>query len=221
MTIVEILDGSDRDIKDNISLLAKDYLEKTGKTVCRTCSSDVQLMILTLKNFYNMTQFKFKRHAAMYKNKKGDKVTISNANMTDEKAVAFLKTKPKRIELFSDFPSNWKAMIKGEAKVETDKELKKRLAIEAEEKAAKDKKPKVEAKPKAEPEATEKNGTDTGAGAGAETEEEKTSRLEVEKALLKDDLSKMKLEDLRKKYPDVKSTSIKDFVEKVLESIEG
>jgi len=132
MTIPEILDGTDRTIIANIDLLAKIYLEKTGRKVCRSCPSDVQFMILSLKDIYKMTQFRFKRHAAMYKDRKGDKATISNATMTDEKAVKFLQTNPERIRLFAEYPSNWETMLfsNGHEETEANKEL--RLAAEAE-----------------------------------------------------------------------------------------
>ncbi len=110
MTIIEILQGSKKEILANIDLLAEEYLKIKGKKLNKGCPACVIEMVLTLKNFYKMAQFKFKRHAASYKNKKGDKTTISNSTMTDEKAIAFLKTDPKRIELFSDYPSNWKKL---------------------------------------------------------------------------------------------------------------
>ena len=84
-----------------------------------------------------MTQFKFKRHAASYKNAKGDKTTISNATMSDEKAVEFLATNPERIRLFSDYPSNWETLIVDGVKSETKAQKEKRLAKEAELVAAK------------------------------------------------------------------------------------
>ena len=189
MTIIEILNLTKRDIKENIDLLEKDYLRITGRKVCRTCPSDVQSMILTLKNHYKMTQFKFKRPAAMYKNKKGDKTTISNGNITDEKAIEFLKTKPERIELFSDYPSNWKKMIDNNFVQETEEEKEKRLAIEAE--------------------LEEKRIADL----ANETPEEKELRLAAEK---REDLMKIGLKNLRIKYPNIKATSTKNFVDKVL-----
>ena len=110
-----------------------------------------------------MTNFSFKRHAAQYKNLKGDKTTISNNTMTDEKAVEFLKTNPQRIELFATFPKNWKKLIKGEA--ETSEQLEVRLAIEAE--IADANKAKKE---------TETSGADD----AEETEEERQNRQNAE-----------------------------------------
>lgn len=174
-TIIEVLNGTEKDIASNIDLLAKIYLEKTGRKVCRSCPSDIQYMILSLKHALKMTQFKFKAHAAMYKNKKGDKTTISNSNLTDESAIEFLKTNPERIRLFSEFPSNWETLIYSDGTPETEEEKEKRLSIEAEMKAV-----KLGQKPS--------------------------------KAVL----SKMKLKDLRKMYPTIKATSIKEFVSETL-----
>jgi hypothetical protein len=136
MTIPEILEGTKKDIVANIDLLAKVYLEKTGRKVCRTCPSDINYMILSLKNIYKMTQFKFKRHAAQYKVKKGDKTTISNATLTDEKAVEFLRENPERISLFMTFPSNWEQLLVDGADAETEEEKNARIAAEAEAEAA-------------------------------------------------------------------------------------
>jgi len=199
-SIPEILEGSKKEIQSNIGLLAKDYLEKTGRKVCRTCPSDLNYMILTLKNLYKMTQFKFKRHAAQYKNKKGDRTTLSNSNMTDEKAIEFLNTNPERIRLFSDYPSNWETLILDGLDSETEAEKEKRLAAEAEVAAAMDLNDEVPAE---------------------ETEAEKEMKQaekDAEEALKpkKEDLLKMSLKDLRAKYPNIKATSIKDFVQKVI-----
>ena len=112
--------------------------EKTGRKVCRSCPSDVNYMILSLKNLYNMCQFKFKKHSAQYKNMKGDKVTISNATMTDKSAVEFLRTNPERISLFAVYPSNWETLLIPGSKKETKKAKEARLIIEAELKAKAD-----------------------------------------------------------------------------------
>jgi hypothetical protein len=139
MDIQQILNSSNKIISDNINVLAADYLEKTGKKVCRTCQSGIQLMVLTLKNYYNMVQFKLKE-SKYYRFEKGSKLTLTNHSMTDEKAIAFLKINPERIKLFSQYPSNWKDLIEGKEETEEDKET--RLAIEAELKAASGEAPK-------------------------------------------------------------------------------
>lgn len=174
ITIIEVLNGSKQGVIDNIELLSKDYRAKTGRKVCKTCPSDVQYMLLTLKNIYKMANFKFRKHAAMYKDKKGDKTTISNGNLTDEKAIAFLKTNPERIKLFLEYPSNWKKLIEGEQ--ETKEEQENRLSVEAEKKA----------------------------------KDDTVSNPEREI------LMRIPLKDLRKKYPDIKATSTRVFVDKIL-----
>lgn len=182
--VIEILDGNKNDIINNIDLLAKVYFEKTGKKLNKGCSSCINEMVLILKNQYKMTQFKFKRHAASYKNKKGDRTTISNSTMTDKKAVEFLKTNPERIKLFSVFPSNWKKLVKDGVSSETEAEKEVRLAAEAEAKAV------------------------------AEANENKDN--ESTETLPREDLMKIPLTELRKKFPKIKATSIKDFVDKII-----
>lgn len=217
--IIEILKGGDKLIFKNIDLLIQDYKERTGRKVNTGCPSCVRVVILTLKSIHKMVNFKFKRSAASYKNKKGDKTTISNSTMSNEKALEFLKTDPKRIVLFSVYPSNWKKMIKGDVETPAQKEIS--IAVEAEALALEESKKQ-------------------GGGQGVqETEEDKAARLLIEAAEdeAKDlnkssqgssegsqegskakeaDLMKMSLSDLRKAYPKVKATSIRAFVDKVL-----
>lgn len=122
--MLEILNSTKKEIKKNLQLLAKDYKEKTGRVVCLSCPSDIQYMISSLKIIYKMKNFQFKKHSAQYKNAKGDKTTISNETLTDEKAIQFLKTNPERIRLFSKFPENWKELIKGKQLTEEEKQAK-------------------------------------------------------------------------------------------------
>ena len=186
--MLKILSASKTVIKSNLQLLAKDYKEKTGRTVCLTCPSDIAYMLSTLKTIYKMTVFEFKRERAQYKNAKGDRTTISNNTMTDEKAIEFLKTNPKRISLFSKFPENWKEVIKGTAKTEGQVE--------------------------AEAQAEEATKAAEEAANGGEVDLMKEDCPECIKK--RQELSKMKLSELRKLYPEVKDTSIKGFIEKVL-----
>jgi len=214
--MLKILKGNNETIQKNLDALAKDYFEKTGRKVCRTCPSDIAYMVLSLKNIYKMTVFEFKKHAAQYKNEKGDKTTISNSTMTDAKAIEFLKTNPKRIELFKVYPKNWKKLIKGEAETEDQKEA--RLAIEAElaiaEKAKKEKEAKKGKKESSDDETEEEKE----ARLAAEGSEGSSGQTSIEEQIeeKRQALSKMKLADLRKEYPEVKATSIDTFVEKVL-----
>lgn len=113
LTIEEILEGPEQVIKDNFDLLEDDYIEKFGKKVKKGCSSCIREVVSALKKYYNMSQFRFKGATVHYKIKKGDKFTISNSTMTDEKAIAFLKVNPDRIRLFSEYPENWEELVKG------------------------------------------------------------------------------------------------------------
>jgi len=242
LSIIEILEGTKQDILKNIELLASDYLEKTGRRVCRSCPSDINYMILSLKNIYRMTQFKFKRHAAQYKNAKGDRTTISNGNLTDEKAIEFLRTNPARISLFAVYPSNWETILIDGVDKETPKEKMNRLAIEAELQAAADKSEKLAGitSPEAAAGTSEKTLTEAGTqteGNIDETEEGKeeagteagTLTAEEEAEIAGElaaanatgtsedvqDLSTLSLKELRAKYPEIKATSIKDFIDKI------
>lgn len=229
--MLEILSGSKEKIKANLHLLAKDYREKTGRKVCLTCPSDIAYMILSLKHFYKMTNFAFKRTAAHYKNKKGDKVTISNGTMTDEKAIEFLRTDPKRIKLFSKYPEGWQELLK-KGKM-TDEQVDEQLAIRAEMEAAKAAKAAKNPEGETSSEEKEAEGVKEMKVNEAETlspEEEalKASEEAAEKAAndalngddegkkTEEELLRMKLSELREAYPDIKATSVKDFVKKAL-----
>lgn len=109
--MLEILKGDNKTIRKHAVELAKIYKEKTGRVVCLSCAGDISYMISSLKLIYKMKNFEFRKENAHYKNKKGDRVTISNSNMTDEKAIEFLKINPERISLFSKYPDNWKELI--------------------------------------------------------------------------------------------------------------
>ena len=108
--------------------------------------------------------------------------------MTDEKAVEFLRTNPERIKLFSEYPSNWETLLIEGVSSETDAEIEIRIAAEAEAKAV------AEAK---------------------ENNEDVSSETDAEK-LSYDELMKIPLKDLRKQYPEIKATSIKEFVDQIL-----
>ena len=187
-----ILNAPKQVIQKNLKLLAEDYKEKTGRVVCLNCPSDIQYMISSLKQIYKIMNFEFKRNAAQYKNKKGDKTTISNATLTDEKAIEFLKTNPERIGLFSKFPENWQELIKEEPLSEEELEAKK--AEQAANEALNEGKKEEDC-------------------CDESTEEAPCEECKEKK---RQELSKMKLADLRAAYPEIKATSIKDFVEKVV-----
>lgn len=238
MTIPEILNGTRADLKANIDVLAKDYFEKTGRVVCRSCPSDLNYMILSLKYIYKMTKFKFKRSVARYKNKPTDKEAIYQGNLTDEKAIEFLKTNPERIHLFASYPENWETLIIEEHVDETEAEVEARLAAEAEIEAANGGgEDLVDEAAKAEKEAAEaaeaaiaegsKDVYEKTAESLTEANKEKVAEkvaegnvselTDEEKVLLPaEELMKLKLAELRRLFPEVKDNSIKGFVEEVV-----
>jgi len=57
------------------------------------------------------SQFEFKQPNVMYKLRRGTGVIISNATMTDEKAIEFLQNDPNRIKYFRKYPENWQELI--------------------------------------------------------------------------------------------------------------
>ena len=69
-----------------------------------------------------MSKFRFKSERTIVTGV-GKHRNISNHNMTDEKAIAFLKANPNRIVLFSTYPANWNDLISGEAVIEKEVEV--------------------------------------------------------------------------------------------------
>ncbi|WP_418513708.1 hypothetical protein [Corallibacter sp.] len=120
MEIKEILQLPLKDIKQHIHTLANEYKNITGGDVCLSCSGDVKRMLNFLKKYNMNTQFELRKPNVIYKIKWGDARTISNDKMTDELAIAFLKEKPSRIELFSKYPDNWKELLSGNSSNEED-----------------------------------------------------------------------------------------------------
>lgn len=114
MEIQEILKSSNKIIKENIQLLADDYKRLSSRNVCKSCPSDIQNMLNYLKNHYKVVNFELKKPQVIYKLQKGSAKTISNAKMSDELALEFLKIKNERIELFSKYPENWVELITDE-----------------------------------------------------------------------------------------------------------
>lgn len=173
--IAQILKEGKQAILKNIKLLHAYHLEKAKINTCLSCPSSVGYMIRNLKYLLNMSQFKLKKDCH-YRFVWGGYYTIYNDALTDEQAIAFLKEKPSRIELFAKYPSNWEKLIGGDE--ETEEQRQARLAAEAEAEAAK-----------------QANGSG-----------------------LRAELEKMKLKELREKYPDIKATAVKDFINKVIEA---
>lgn len=220
--MLEILKGSKKDIKKNIKLLALDYKEKTGRVVCLSCPSDIQYMISSLKTIYKMKNFEFTKEFAQYKNKKGDKTTISNATMTDKKAIEFLKTNPKRISLFKTFPKNWEELVNkkskkvvNDTKNESEELINKATQSKVDDTIVNDSKEIISPEAQAEAEALAAAGAATGAATGEATGSDKdkdccddndTDGKPCEDCIKKKrvELLKMKVKDLKLAYPDHK-----------------
>ena len=221
--IQSILEGSNLEIKKNIKLLAQDYKEKFGRVVCTSCGSDVSLMLLMLKNFYNMSNFRFKAESAQYKNKASDGFTISNATMTDEKAIEFLKTNPERIRLFSHFPEGWEDLIQGEdaigddanaaAKATLDAQNAANAALAAAAAAAADNDVKDIVVNDSEEVNAEDDCDCKHEDANADGKSEPCVKCLEKKKI---ELMEMKLSELRIAYPEIRDTSKESFVNKVL-----
>lgn len=109
--MTEILELPNHLMLKHIDALAQDYLETTGRHVCRSCGGDIKFMISVLKNKYKMTNFKLIKPFVIYKLQKGSPKTISNDTMTDELAIEFLQIDPARIAVFSQYPENWEELI--------------------------------------------------------------------------------------------------------------
>ena len=119
-------------MKPILNEIISDYKDKLGRDVCRSCATDIQFMISSLKRYYMTSQFEFTQTFVMYKIQKGEPETISNDTMTDDKAIRFLQVNPDRIRVFSKYPENWEELIglkepkslKDELNDKTFKELK-------------------------------------------------------------------------------------------------
>ena len=200
MNIKDILGGGKKVVRQNIRLIAEDYKRITKRVVCMSCPSDVSFMILELKNHYKMTSFKFKKDAACYKYEKGGKVTISNDNLTDENAIKFIKKNPNRINLFSKYPENWVELCGL-----TNEDIK-----------------NIDVKGVVDLSTTDGgNGsgtTDGGNGSDDCCDDNNGEPCEECIQRKREELSRMKLADLREAYPDIKATSIKVFVDKIIDS---
>jgi len=115
MKIEDILKLSRREALNYADDLDKAYFEISGRHFCRVCPADITTMLGDLtRKYINMTQFRLKKERAVYRIKKGSSVNIKNDTMTDDLAIQFLQENPQRIELFSEYPKDWKKLVNGE-----------------------------------------------------------------------------------------------------------
>lgn len=194
-------------IRQNIELIASTYKELFKKDLCRSCPAEMQLAIMKLKQYYKVLEFHFKRPIAQYKIKQSDRFTISNSNLTNELAIAFLQERKGRIELFDVYPENWQELIEFEGKTEGEKEA--YMAAKAEMKALEDSKKNEEAQEgsEVEEEVQESEGVET------EEEQEEAQKLDVKSLKL------LKLSELRRRYPLIKARKKSEFIKELLESV--
>lgn len=106
----------------SLSILISWYKNQTGKILdCPNCEgkkqryfSDVIAYLSAIKSsgMKVTTDWKLKTNNA-YPMEFGGGEFISNASMTDEKAIRFLKENPNRIKIFQSFPSDWQQRIGG------------------------------------------------------------------------------------------------------------
>lgn len=187
-------------IRQNIELIASTYKELFKKDLCRSCPAEMQLAIMKLKQYYKVLEFHFKRPIAQYKIKQSDRFTISNSNLTNELAIAFLQEREERIELFDIYPDNWQELVKLKGKTEQEKEV--YMAAKAEMKALEDSKNNKEQEEAQEGEDIE-----------AKEEQEEVQELDIEALKL------LKLSELRRRYKHIKARAKDEFIKELLESV--
>ena len=100
----------------SLSILLTWYEQQTGERVnCPSCEGERARIMSQIIRYISMrknnglkvtSQFKLKSNNA-YPVKFGSSEFIINANMTDEKAVAFLSENPNRIQIFAEVPESY------------------------------------------------------------------------------------------------------------------
>lgn len=114
----------------SLSILIKWYCDQTGEErPCMGCELEksnfinrVISYIANIKKSGNMSSDKWKlKTNAVFPFRYGGSAHISNANLTEEKAIEFLKQNKNRIQVFATYPANWEDVIDGvKKKVVTD-----------------------------------------------------------------------------------------------------
>ncbi|MEM9076296.1 MAG: hypothetical protein AAGC43_04615 [Bacteroidota bacterium] len=189
--------------------LSDEYFKLTGRKVCKSCESDLQNMLNTLKSNYMESNFQLKSATVIYKIKKGEAETITNGSMTDEKALKFLSVDKSRAKVFSKLPENWEELVDNlEEGVSTP--------------------PPTSPEPPADPNSIQVSDPAqvTLEGAIEEVSEEDDCSCDDDTKdpcpdCLKAQLMEMGFNDLRAAYPDVKQdkgSSKEAFVDKVIAS---
>jgi hypothetical protein len=119
MTITEILKQPFKIMTQpkHLKVLVKAYKDELDKNVCISCRGSLNEMIITLKKYYNMSNYELTGNA-YYRLSKDSSATINNKNITDDLAEEFLRLDPSRIRLFDKYPSDWEIRLDVDAAVE-------------------------------------------------------------------------------------------------------
>ena len=111
----------------------KNYREHVNPDICSGCGGKkIEEYFLTLKSMFMKgvieSDFKFKDNGVVLPLEFGSSILLSNANITNELAIEYLKINPNRIHLFEKYPENWKELI-GDKEVKVErKPIKKNTA---------------------------------------------------------------------------------------------
>lgn len=110
--------ASDEIERDHLKLVFKLHFEIFGET-CQGCPSKIAGYIKKLKNYNPETDMKKSESVFILKTGKqivisGQSQAYSNANLTDEIAIAFIKGNINRKALFAKLPENLEAVLNGE-----------------------------------------------------------------------------------------------------------
>ncbi|GLB53055.1 hypothetical protein NBRC110019_20950 [Neptunitalea chrysea] len=116
-------------VKQHLKLVFDTYYQLFGE-VCTGCPVKVAGYIRRIKNYTkeetmteetHTTNFVLKDRSIIVK--PGSNEAYSNANLTDEVAIAFLKKNPNRKVLFSKLPKDIETLLKDTTTVQEDKEI--------------------------------------------------------------------------------------------------
>lgn len=105
--IIRILNKERNPVGKDLKTLLDYYEKKAERIICRNCSGDINRAITELKIMTKSTNYILSKDRAIYKMRKSSKNTISNKNITDSLAEAFLTINPDRIILFSKYDEDF------------------------------------------------------------------------------------------------------------------
>jgi len=125
LTTTEILNGRDENNSPYLKLLFEVY-QALFKEVCTSCPTKISGYITRIKKFkfeqMAQSNFTLKDQATIVI--PGTSLAYSNANLTDEVAIKFIKENPNRKILFSKLPKNLDELINGKKEEKKKKDLK-------------------------------------------------------------------------------------------------